>query len=78
MGVSSQKCKINFKVLISSIIFQMCDVIAALKLSTENEEGSRFRTSSPTAETSGMATRNVMVKIYVNNCSSDSANYNLA
>ena len=36
------------------ILEYMCDVIAALKLSTEHEDGARFRSSSPTAEASGM------------------------
>ena len=35
------------------ILEYMCDVITALKLSTENEDGARFRSSSPTNETSG-------------------------
>ena len=35
------------------ILEYMCDVIAALKLSAENEDGARFRSSSPTGDGSG-------------------------
>ena len=37
------------------ILEYMCDVIAALKLSAENEDGARFRSSSPTGDGSGKA-----------------------